>query len=123
MIDAPTKIQLRKVESPFLSDKRYVCYDKEHGYGDISYTRTDIAEAEITRLQEQLRWRKYPNEKPAFKGEYFLKVEYSGFVGGRGFMVGHFDGNCFNPYWLPEANVLEWMPIPDTGEGDDNTTV
>ena len=91
-------------------------YGKWDTEGCTSYTRTDIAEAEITRLQGKLKWRKWPDEKPEFKGEYFLNVEYSGFVGGRGFMVGHFDGNCLNPYWLPEANVLEWMPVPDTGK-------
>lgn len=70
--------------------------------------------AEIDRLRDLLRWRKWPEEKPEKNGDYLCADS------GRIFVAGFADGFWAEDYGTDEllAEVQYWRPIgPLPGEG------
>jgi hypothetical protein len=58
-------------------------------------------------LEEALRWRKYPEERPEVEGTYVIE---------GGFLLADWrDGIWWKPYpW--GGDVTTWLPIPPTQE-------
>lgn len=63
------------------------------------------AQKRIEELELQLRWRKWPEEKPEVVNKYWVWATIGGF------QSAHYDGKRWN-----RAGVTWWLPIPPMGE-------
>ena len=70
--------------------------------------------AELKAKVAEVRWRKYPEEKPLEKGKYLFRYENKK---GRKIIEDFVVFDIIYPPHVPFENSLsiEWMPIPDIG--------
>ena len=81
-------------------------YDDHTGNCPTEWIQNAATEAsdEITRLQEQLQWQRFPDEEPDDGVLVVVKSEQASWL-------------ALTPTHLTELD--EWFVVPDTGEGDD----
>jgi len=88
--------------------------------GDMDLNRQGLAEElkksliREERLREQLRWRKYPEEKPEKDGDYL--VIWEGTVGMWAWLDGKWDWNQVAGCEDMSHLITLWLPIPPTQE-------
>lgn len=83
----------------------------------ISNRELLIKQVEINRLtaelalREQVRWRKYPEEKPPVDGRYLIYSDGS-------IHLRYLEDGKFIEYINQEYNVTHWMPLPQPPEAE-----
>ena len=71
--------------------------------------------AQVLELKEQLRWRKWPDERPESKGRYLVMTDGSTDIGEH---VSYFSNNSGWATW--DSGIAYWRPIgPLPGVSDD----
>ena len=79
-------------------------YVKFSEYVKLIQSAGTEASDEITRLQEQLQWQRFPDEEPDDGVLVVVKSEQASWL-------------ALTPTHLTELD--EWFVVPDTGEGDE----
>lgn len=70
----------------------------------------DALRSELDQLREQMRWRKYPDEKPTKEGEY-LVLMFGSIIEQRGW-----EGDVNKWEHTKGVNITHWMPRPQPPE-------